>query len=399
MKARVLKAITDAKGVPLVASTNNVLIDPKPGSKVTLTIDVSMQRQAEDILKAGLDRAKSKSGSVIIMDPNTGRIKAMANYPTYNPAEFQKVEDSNVFNNASVSAPLEVGSVMKPLTVATGLDRGVIKPDTTYADPGQWKIDTHTITNIEEVGGAATRSIRDILQLSLNTGAVYILKQMGGGEINDQARAVWYDYLTNHFGFGKATGIEQGYEAEGTVPKPDEGFGLNIQYANRSFGQGLNVTPLQLAAAISSVVNGGTYYKPHLIDSYTLNGQTQKQNPEVVRSVVVKPEVSNQIRDFMQSVVEKNYQVYGFKKLPAGYKIGGKTGTAQITKQGGGYYEDRYNGMFMGFIGGAKPEYVVVVRVNEPGIAGYAGSRAAGPIFVDLTQMLINNFNITPVSQ
>ncbi len=392
-----LKAITDAKGVPLAANSDNVIIDPVAGEEVVLTIDVPMQRHLENILKAGLDQARSKSGSILVMDPNTGAIKAMANYPTYNPAEFFKVEDGAVFNNSSVSSPLEIGSVMKPLTTAAALDSGSVKPDTTYYDPGILKIDNKEITNVEEVRGAGTRSVADILTMSLNTGAAWLLMQMGGGQINEKARTTWYDYMTNHYRFGKPTGVEQGYEQAGIIPSPTEGFGLDIQYANTAFGQGMSATPLQVGGAISAVLNGGTYYRPHLVDKVILpDGQEQVTKPGVAVRDVVSPSVSETIRDFMQRVMQTNHVVYGWRNLPGNYSIGGKTGTAQIPRPDGGYYEDKYNGMFMGFVGGDRIEYVIVVRVDEPGLPGYAGSRAAGPIFSAAAQMLINNFAVSP---
>lgn len=399
-KAGQLKAVTDAKGIPLAANSENVVIDPEPGEEVVLTIDVPMQRQLETVLKEGLDKAKSKSGSALIMDPNTGAIKAMANYPTYNPAEFFNVEDGNVFNNAAVSSPLEIGSVMKPLTTAAALNTGAVQPGQSYFDPGKFKVDDKDITNVEEVRGSGQRSVADILKLSLNTGATWLLMQMGGGEINEKARTTWFDYMSNHFRFGRTTGVEQGYEQAGTIPSPNNGFGLNIQYANTAFGQGMSATPLQVGSAISAVLNGGTYYRPYLVDKVILpDGAERETKPQVLANNVVSGSVSATIKDYMEQVVKANYTVYGMKSVPANYSIGGKTGTAQITRPEGGYYEDKYNGMFMGFVGGDKPEYVVIVRVNEPGIPGYAGSRAAGPVFTGISQMLINNFAVSPKSQ
>ncbi len=394
-----LKAITDAQGVPLVANTDNIVIKPKMGDRVRLTVNVSMQRQLEDILKAGLDKAQSKSGSALIMDPRTGAIKAIANYPTYNPAEFYKVEDGDTFNNAAVSAPLEVGSIMKPLTTAAALDLGVVSANQTYFDPGKYKIGDATVSNIEEDGGAGTRSVADILELSLNTGATWLLMQMGGGEVNQKARSTWHEYMVDHYQFGKPTGVEQGYEAEGTVPDPSDGFGLNIQYANTSFGQGMTATPLQMGAALSAAINGGTYYRPYLVSQVTdgLN-KTTVTKPKVVKTDVVSSKVSGELVTLMEGVVGRNYTLYGLKKPDGKYSIGGKTGTAEIAKPGGGYYEDRFNGTFMGFVGGDTPEYVIVVRVNEPGVKGYAGSRAAAPIFTSLTNMLLDNFNVSPRS-
>ena len=391
-----LKAITDARGVPLVANKDNVIKEAENGKRVVLTIDMSMQQQLEAILKNGLEQAKSKSGGVFVMDLNTGAIKAMANYPTYNPAEFFKVEDGSVFNNTNVSDAYEVGSVMKPLTMAAALTEGAVKPDTTYYDPGVFTVDGNKITNVEESGGPGTKSMADILRLSLNTGATWLLMQMGGGEINAKARDTWHDYMVNKYRFSKITNIEQGYESPGLVPNPEEGYGLNIRFANSAFGQGMTATPIQMGSALASVLNGGTYYRPRLVDQIISNdGKIEKIQPDVVETNVVSQQASQSVTDFMVNLINANHRVYSFELRP-GYLVGGKTGTAQIANPNGGYYDDRYNGSFTGFVGGKKPQYVIVVRVNEPHVPGYAGSKAAGPIFSATANMLIDNFGVVP---
>ncbi len=382
-----LKAITDAQGVPLVANKDNVLTEPENGQRVTLTIDLSMQRRLEDTLKNHLKEVRSESGSVIVMDPKTGEVKAMANYPTYNPAEFYKVEDAKVFTNYAVSEPMEVGSIMKTLTVAAGLDSGVISPGTTYYDPSFYNIGDATVRNVEEDGGAATRSVPDILRYSLNTGATWVLMQLGGGQINEQARTKWHDYLVNHYMFGKPTGIEQGYEAEGYVPSPTDGFGLDITYANTTFGQGINITPMQILAAYSATINGGKYYRPHLVED--------KSKDNLVKDSIVSPEVSDALRSMHENSVAQNYT---FLKRD-NYRIGGKTGTAEVPKPNGGYYDDRYNGTFIGYVGGDTPEYVIMVAVKEPKVDGYAGTKAAAPLFAKTVDMLISNYAVNMAYQ
>jgi cell division protein FtsI/penicillin-binding protein 2 len=392
-----VKALTDQSGIPLLANGDNVQEDPIDGKDVTLTIDIAMQRQVEELLKQGLDNAKSKSGSVIVVDANSGQIKAMANYPSYDPANFASVEDPLLFTNASVSSVLEPGSIMKTLTTAAALNSGSVTANQTYYDPSFFKIDDATVRNVEEDGGAATRSIADILRYSLNTGATWMLMQMGGGELNETGRKVWYDYLTNHYRLGSVTGIEQGFEEAGYVPDPIDGYGLNIQYANTSFGQGITATPLQMLMAVTSVVNGGTYYRPTLVAGYTdANGEYTKKQPDVVSSEVVSDEVSNNLISFMQNAIAGNNSIK--KVLRDGYIIGGKTGTAELAKPEGGYYEDRFNGTYVGFVGGDKPDYVIISRVNEPGIGGYAGTTAAAPIFISVTNMLIDNFSVEAIS-
>ncbi len=389
-----LKAITDAAGVPLAASSENTQVPARPGSQVVLTLDAAMQKQLENLLKEGLDKARSASGSALIMDPNSGAIKAMANWPSYDPAQYSSVSDAHLFTNPAVSSPLEVGSIMKILTTSAALNMGVINPDTSYDDPAHWDVDGHTITNIEEDGGPGRHTIAEVLNLSINTGATWMLMQMGGGQLNQKGRVAWHDYLVNHFRLGKSTGIEQGYESPGVVPDPNDGYALNLTYANTAFGQAITATPLQMAAALSSVLNGGTYYRPHLVDKIIEpSGRETVKKPEAVRQNVVSSTVSSQIKPLMEYVAANHHLQPPFSD---NYSVGGKTGTAQIASPAGGYYTDRFNGTYYGFAGGDKPQYVVFVRVNEPHIGGYAGSGAAQPIFTAIGHMLINNFNVAP---
>jgi len=392
-----LKAVTDVHGVPLAANTDNILVEPVAGEDVVLTIDVAMQKQLEDILKAGLERAKSDSGSALIMEASTGAIKAMANWPTYNPGDYGNVEDAALFTNAAVSAPLEVGSTMKPLTAAAALNTGAVQPNTSYYDPSSYKIDGFTVKNIEEDGGPGTKNIADILNLSLNTGATWLLMRMGGSgdTINAKGRDVWHDYMTNHYRFGKETGIEQGYEAEGSVPDPSDGYARDLTYANTTFGQAMTATPLQMAAAYAAMLNGGTYYQPQLVD-YTVDAGGTKHDklPKAVKQGVVSTQVSEQMQPLLEYVVDNHSFSRKFDQTH--YSVGGKTGTAEIANPDGGYYTDQFNGTYVGFVGGDSPQYVIAVLVNKPKIAGYAGSRAAQPLFGDLAHMLLDKFNVTP---
>lgn len=391
-----LRAITDARGVPLVANKSNLVIDPRAGDKLTLTLDLNMQRQVEQILKAGVERAESQSGSAVIINAKTGAIVAMANYPSYDPSKLQDIIDLSLLNNQAVSSPLEVGSIMKPLTTAAALSQGVINKNTSYYDPAKIKIDDALITNVAEDGGPQQRTIQDYLKFSLNTGAVYLLQQIGGGQINKQSRDTWNDYMVNRYGFSQKTGVEQAGELAGYVPNPDKGDGLNVVYANTAFGQGMTATMLQMAAAYAAIVNGGKYYQPHIIESITDNqGKQTKPAPKMVRQTV-SAQVSRDMVDLLEGVVNSNHVLYGLNKLPEGYRIGGKTGSAQVAKPTGGYYEDQFIGTFAGFVGGDQPEYIIVDRVNNPRIKGFAGAASAAPIFSNLAMMLINNYGVTP---
>lgn len=394
-----LRAITDAQGVPLPANKDNIVKAPVDGEQITLTIDVGLQQRLEDSLKTRVESGKALSGSAIILDANSGAVRAMANYPTYNPAQYGSVKDAAAFNNDAVSAPLEVGSIMKALTVASALDQGVVSRNTSYYDPSFFKVDEATIKNVEEDGGAGTKNIQDILQLSLNTGATWLLMQMGGGEINAKARNAWHEYMVDHYRLGEPTNVEQGYENPGYIPDPQKGFGLDITYANTAFGQGMSATPLQMGAAFAAVMNGGTYYQPHLIESVTdAEGNTSPTTPKIQKTGVVKSSVSEAMQEMLEYTFRTNRRVYTDLNFSDAYSVGGKTGTAQITKPGGGYYDDKFNGTYLGFVGGDRPQYIVVVRISEPHVPGYAGAKAAAPLFAELANILINNYNVTPKS-
>jgi cell division protein FtsI/penicillin-binding protein 2 len=394
-----LKAVTDVNGVPLAASSGNLSTAPVAGENVVLTLDMGMQAQMEQILAREEQSLKAKGLSAVIMDPNTGAIKAMANVPTYDPAHYREVSDPSVFQNAAVTNAIEPGSIMKTLTTSAALDQGVIQPDTTFYDPAHWLIDDFNITDIEEDGGPGEQSVASTLNLSLNTGATWMLMQMGGGQINQKARTTWYNYMVKHFLLGQETGIEQGYEAGGYVPGPqNNGAGINLTYANTAFGQALTATALQMSGALSSVVNGGTYYQPYLVDrTVSADGRTTITKPKVLENHVVSQQVGRELIPLMEYVVREHYLAgYPYLNFSSNYSVGGKTGTAQIAKPGGGYYDNEFNGTYMGFVGGDHPQYVIVVYTIQPQVNGYAGSMAGQPIFADLAHMLINNFGVTP---
>jgi cell division protein FtsI/penicillin-binding protein 2 len=216
-----------------------------------------------------------------------------------------------------------------------------------------------------------------------------------GDQITQQGREVWHDYMTNHYMFGKKTGIEQGYEAEGSVPDPNKGYARDLVYANTTFGQALTVTPLQMAAAYAAMLNGGTYYRPQLVD-YTVapDGTKIEKKPEAVRTGVVSAGVSEEMQPLLEYVVQNHSFQRKFDQKT--YSVGGKTGTAEIANPDGGYYADQFNGTYVGFVGGDSPQYVIAVLVNRPKIPGYAGSRAAQPLFGDLAHMLLDKFSVTP---
>jgi cell division protein FtsI/penicillin-binding protein 2 len=399
-----LKAVTDASGVPLAASKGNIDKPAVNGSNVVTTLNLSMQEQMEQILKSEYQKTKSQGLSAIIMDPYTGQIKAMANYPTYNPSNYQNVSNASLFQNAAVDNAIEPGSTMKTLTTSAALDQGVITPNETFYDPAHWDVDGFNITDIEQDGGAREQSIASVLALSLNTGATWMLMQMsnpGGTTINSKGIEAWHNYMVNRFRLGQPTGVEQGYESGGYVPPADlTSPSINLTYANTAFGQGVQLTALQLIAALGSVINGGTYYQPTLVDKYvSASGQTTVNKPKVLEKNVVSPKVGQELIPLMENVVTTYlHEGFSFMNFSSNYMVGGKTGTAQVASPTGGYYSNIFNGTYIGFVGGDKPQYMIDVFNIKPNVAGYAGSEAGQPVFADLAHMLINDGYITPKS-
>jgi len=403
-KPGLLKAVTDINGVPLAASPGNVSIAPVNGDNVDLTINVGIQAGVEKIVQAAQKQYQSKDVSAVVMDVHTGQVVAMANYPTYNPANYEDVTDPSVFENDTVTYPIEPGSITKIFTVATSLQKGVITPTTSFYDPGTWSIDGATVSDVASDHSQGQQTILSVLDKSLNTGATWMLMQLGGGQINTQARNILYQYFTDHFMLGRPTGIQQGAgeEASGYVPTPyDNGDGINLTYANVSFGQGYTATALQMVAGLSSIVNGGTYYQPTLVDQITTpSGKVTDLPPKIVKKNVVSQQVAQGVITLMEENNHNHiYEGYPYLNFGPNYNVGGKTGTAQIASPLGGYLPNTYMGTYTGFVGGNTPQYAIVVYNMQPNDYGeFAGAGAGQPVFADIAHMLINDFGVTPKS-
>jgi cell division protein FtsI (penicillin-binding protein 3) len=392
-----LQTITDVRRIPLTIGGESVKTPAKDGQNIVLTMDRNIQAKAEQALKAGLDNVKATKGSVVIMDPNNGAILAMANYPSFDPANYSRVENYEDFQNKTVTYPYEAGSVVKTLTMAAGLDSGAVTSATTYNNTGFIKVDDRVIKNVEEDPINPRATMQDILKYSLNTGVVTILKRMGGGEVNQQARDKLYNYFYNKYYFGQKTGIEQEGEARGEIYAPKSEQGNNVRYANMAFGQGMTMTTLQMAAAFSSIINGGIYYQPHIVaGSLDNNDKFTAKNYQPKNVNVVSPNTSSEVTEMIhQARAGSSFSGKGNDR--AGYYIGGKTGTAQvIDPKTGEYSDDNAVGSYIGFGGTSKPEYVIMVRVDDSKMPGYAGGVAAAPIFGDLSNWMINYLRLPP---
>lgn len=391
-----LETVTDVRRIPLTIGENDINTPSVDGDSVVLTIDRTIQLKAEELLKTGLDRAKATKGSLVVVDPNNGEVKAMANYPAYDPAKYSEVQDYSVFQNGIVSAPYENGSVIKVLTMGAGLDSGAVTVSSTFPDgTGCTQVDDRKICNVEEDPKSAAATMLDTLRYSLNTGVVHIAKQMGGGSINRQARDTLYHYFHEQYRFGQLTGIEQAGESKGIIIPPSDPEGNNVRYANMTFGQGMDLTMIQTAAAFSAEINGGTYYQPRLVAGVRQDdGSVAAKEPVVVKKNVISKEASDEVRDMIWQGRKTGF--FG-KNDREGYRIGGKTGTSQvIDPKTGEYSDDNSIGSYLGFGGAANPEYVIMVKVEDAQIGGYEGTTAAGPIFNDMNNWLLDHLQIQP---
>lgn len=388
----VSRAVTDSLGVP-ITSNENTLVKPKNGSDVVLTIDRNVQAMAYSAIENAVKTNKAVSGSVVIMDPKTGAIKAMVNYPSYDPNNYSAVsaDEYYKFANSSVSSTFEPGSGFKVITMAAGLNEGKVTPETKYDDTGEVQVDDRTIKNADNHKFGIS-SMTDVIQKSLNTGVIYVLKQLGGdsNKITSQGKQVLYDYITK-FGFGEKTGIDLPSEPKGYVK---DAKSYNVDYANMTFGQGITVTNVQLVNAVAAIANGGTLYRPYVVDSIIAeNGKASQNKPSIIKSNVISAQSSAKLAEMMEQVVQHGS---GWPTRMKGYRIAGKTGTAQVPKSDGtGYEEDKNIGSFVGFAPVEDPKFVMLVRVNYPKVDGFA-EKTAVPTFAEITKQLFMYYQIAP---
>lgn len=386
-----LKSVTDISGVPLTIGNQNINRPAKNGDNIVLTIDRNIQAYAEKALAAGLERSKATNASVVVMDPFNGKVMAMANLPTYKPAEFTKVMDAEAFNNPVITKPYEPGSDIKTFTVATGLDRGVIQPDSTFVNTDSIKVEDRTIGNATK-GQTGTISMQTALNYSLNTGMVTIAQRLGdGNRITAGARQTIYDYFHNRFAFGQRTGIELAGERAGTIISPDKVEGNAVRYSNMTFGQGMDLTMIQVASAFGSLVNGGNYYSPTVIaGTMGSDGKLTPEPQKAPRTGVISKDSSEKIHKMIRTARTTFYE----KTDKPGYDIGGKTGTSQ-TIENGKYVDNTTIGTYLGYGGDTRPRYVIMVEISGKGL-NLQGNKDAMPIFTDLSNWMIDYLRLQP---
>ncbi len=360
--------------------TDRDIVPAKDGADLFLTIDNTVQYEVEKILKNAMEKHQADGGTILVQEPTTGKILAMANYPDFNPNEYGKVEDMSVFGNPAISSPYEPGSVFKTFTLATGIDVGVISPNTTYVDTGVVKKSGYEIKNSDEKAHGE-QTMTQVLEKSLNTGVIFAEKLIGNKR--------FADYIKK-FGFGEQSHIQLPAEAKGNIRNLKR-LRSDIQFYTASYGQGITATPLQLVNAYSAIANGGKLMKPQIVEKivYSDGKETEIEPSEIRR--VIKESTAEQMKEMLRSVVVNGH---GKRAAVQGYDVGGKTGTAQVAKQGGGGYEEGFTiGTFIGIAPIENPRFTVLVKIINPKDVQWAESSAA-PAFAEVMKFLLNYYDV-----
>lgn len=353
---------------------------PKTGDIIT-TLEPAVSRMLDTVLQETNEYYDSKMTGAIIMDPMTGEIVAMNVVPGFdlNERDAATIEQ---FKNPLVENVYEMGSIIKPLTMAAGLDSGVIDVETTYYDPGCIELNTYTICNYDH-RGRGTVPMQEVLSQSLNTGVAFIANKMG----KESFREYFLSYK-----LGSETGIDLPNETYGLVHNLNSP--REVEYATASFGQGIALTPMETIRALATLSNGGYLVTPHLVKEIQYDDGTTKEILYPKGDQVISEETSEDISRMLNIVVDEALKG-GDVALPH-HSIGAKTGTAQIPDPvNGGYYEDKYLHSFFGYFPVYEPRFIIFMYTVEPQGVLYASGTLTDP-FMQLVKFLINYYSIPP---
>ena len=357
-----------------IGGGRQVVQDPQPGSSVVLTIDRDLQFQAQQYLQKAVRENHAKGGTIVVLDPHTGDVYAMASYPWFDPNSFASF-DSTRFVNRAVTDTWEPGSVNKTITAAAALESGAVTPTERFHVPGTRQVEGYTIHDAEP-HGMETMTLGDIIAHSSNVGASLVADRTGNRRMEETFA---------RFGYGTPTGIGFPGEAAGLMPPAPWS---HLTRATVSFGAGVAVTPLQMASVYATIANGGTWVQPRLVDA-TIgpDGVRHDAAPPVTRRVL-RPSTTQTLTQMLAYVVQDGTGVSA--QIP-GYQVAGKTGTAKKL-DASGHYVSKYVASFIGFLPASRPRVVVAVIIDEPRTV--FGGVAAAPVFQEVARYAIQRLGI-----
>ncbi len=366
-----------------VPSNPRTAASARRGRDIVLTVDRNVQQVVESHLAQAVATYEAEGGTIIVMNPKTGAIVAMANAPCFDPYRFNEEQEAWKFTNPTVSNLYEPGSVMKLVTMAAGIEAGVITPVTEYLDEGGIMSGGFEIRNaVDAIYGLV--DMTDVLVYSINTGTVKVADLVGSDD--------FYGYIEK-FGFGRPTGIDLAAEVSGAVIRPTHEEWTETTLANNAFGQSIAVTPLQMTASIAAIANDGKLMQPYIVQEMIEDGVTYTRREPQPASIPVSKETARQ-------VTAMAIQVGDLHDLHLdGYTIAGKTGTAQIpVPESGIYHPTDVIASFVGWLPADDPELVILVKLDKPQKASW-GSQSAAPTFKRVAAELVTLMDIAPDSE
>ncbi len=353
-------------------------IPTRDGKSLVLTVDRTAQYIVERELADAMVEYQAASGTVVVLDPKTGGVVAMASWPSYNPNDFAEA-DQNHFPDPAVSEQYEPGSVFKVITLAAGLDSDIITPQTTIYDGGTIEVGGRTILNWDRQPHG-TVDMTTVLGKSLNVGAAQVAVMLG--------KERFYTYV-RRFGFGRITEVDLDSEGPGTLKIPGDPNWHESDLGTNSFGQGIAVTPLQMTAAVAALANDGLLMKPHIVQKIVEDNRILSVQPTVVRRVILG-RTAQTLTEMLVAAVNQETEL---AQVP-GYRVAGKTGTAQIPVPGG-YHPTFTVASFAGYLPADDPAFVILVVIHKPQTSPWGGQVAA-PVFARIAQQLMTLFDIPP---
>lgn len=351
------------------------------GGSLISTIEPNVQTYAEEVILKTQEKWSSNKTGVIVMNPKNGEIYAMALTPSFDINLFNEEDSVSVYNNDSVESVYEMGSIMKPITMAIGLDTNSVSPETTYNDKGSLTLNEKTIWNYDKKARGVV-PMQEVLNQSLNTGAAFVALKTGNETFANYMKKI----------IGEKTGVDLPNEVSPIIGNLDSG--RDIEIATASYGHGIAITPIQTIKALSSLGNGGELVNPHIIKSikYDLGFEKNVDKKDNVR--IFKPQTSEEITRMLVTVVD-DALAGGTVALP-NYSIAAKTGTAVLPdKINGGYYDDRFFHTFFGYFPAYDPEFIILLYTMEPKGVLYASHTLTEP-FMDIVKYLINYYEVEP---